>query len=421
MTRPQKIVLLSMPQEGMFVEWTQPSCYRPSGVKYMPLGLLSLATNLPSEGFEVKVFDPPSEGWDIKETISRIEAEEPDILGLSVVTQRVYAMKEILKRTSVPYTIVGGPHATHYPKQILEMGADAVFVGSLADLEFKNAVKTRPKGIIHCKTTLEEIKFPKRDFLNIETYFPKDFVFFKANKRLPMSTSNGCPHRCVFCNVQNKQLELKPASVVVDEMEYLKSIGANSIHILDDNFNIIETQVHKILDEMERRNFSIDEWSGRGQARMSEELARRLVSNKFKRLHVGIEALSDDILSFFNKSVRVKDIYQFCHTANKYNIDLIAYFILGTPLDTEEYWESLPKKIKELRIKHPYFNILFPAPDTGYYSQLLSNGTYSKDHWAEYMENPTPNYKIPYPYGKEWYEKTVNYANGLIKEFENKN
>ena len=35
-----------------------------------------------------------------EETIQKIEAEKPDILGLSALTRRVYALNEILKKTS---------------------------------------------------------------------------------------------------------------------------------------------------------------------------------------------------------------------------------------------------------------------------------------------------------------------------------
>ena len=168
MFKPKKILLTTMPTEGQFINWTTPSYYQPSDMKYMPLGILSLATNL-QEDYEVIVLDPASEGWNIKKTISKIDNEKPDILGLSVVTERVYAMGEILRKTSVPYKVVGGPHATHYANQILKSGADSVFVGFLADLEFRRAVRTLPRGVIQCKTSMADIKFPRRDFLKVET------------------------------------------------------------------------------------------------------------------------------------------------------------------------------------------------------------------------------------------------------------
>lgn len=382
----------------------------------MPLGVLSLASNLLDDNHDVLVLDPPSEGWDINETVKKIEEEKPDVLGISSVSRRVYSLNKILEKTTTKYKTVGGPHATHHAQEILDRGADAVFVGGIADDEFKNAVKTNQKGIVDCNTKMDDINFPKRDFLKIQKYFPKDFALFKAQNRLPMFSSVGCPRKCIFCNVQGKKVQRKDPKIVVEEMKYLISIGCKSIHLLDDNFNEDESHIHRIIDEMIKNKLSV-EWSGRGEPTISEELAKRLSENNFKRMHCGIEALDDDILKFFRKRVRTKDIYKFCKTMNKYKIDILGYFVLGAPNETEEYRKQFPHKVRELNIKHPFFNILFPEPDTEYYYSLVRDGIYEKDYWAEYMKNPTPYYEIPYPYGKEKKQEIIRYVNGLIEEF----
>lgn len=411
----KKIVLSTTPTEGEFINWTTPKHFAPKAMRYMPLGILSLASNLPKH-HEVVILDPSSEGWTIEETIERIESESPDVLGLSVPTRRIYAMGEILRRTSAPYKAVGGPHATYYANQILKAGADVVFSGALADLEFREAVESQPKGVVHCKTAINEIDFPKRDLLNVEEYFPKVSVLFKANNRLPMFSSVGCPNKCMFCNVQSKQLQLKVAETIVDEMQYLQSIGCRSVHVLDDNFNVIRKHVEGILDEMEKRNFRI-EWSGRGQTRMDLNLIDRMKQTGFKRIHVGFEALDDEILRYFMKSQRLKDIETFCEVMRRENIQMLGYFISGSPKETDSYRTKLPQMIRDLGINFPFFNILFPEPDTPYYASLLKEGIYKNDHWAEYMKNPTPNYEIPYPYGKTMKNEVVAYNQSLIEEF----
>lgn len=412
----RKIVLTTLPKEAGFVNWTTPKFFDPTNVnKYMPLGILSLASNLLKEN-DVTLLDPPSNGWTIEQTIERIEWEKPEVLGISAVTRRVYALNEILRKTSTPYKAVGGPHATYYAEEILENGADAAFVGPLADLEFRTAVKTKPKGIIHCSTKINEIDFPRRELLDVKDYFPKAFALFKADNRLPMFSSIGCPNRCNFCNVQSKKLQLKKPETIVDEMQYLCSIGCKSIHILDDNFNVSRDHVKGILDEMDKRGFSV-EWSGRGQTKMDLSLAARLADNGFKRIHVGIEALDDEILRYFSKNETVKDVETFCEQMNKNRIDVLGYFILGSPLETDKYKSELPNRIRDLGIKFPFFNILFPEPNTAYYQKLLDSGIYEKDYWAEYMKNPTPYFEIPYPFGetKKW--ETIDYANELINQF----
>ena len=413
-----KIVLSSLPTEGQFINWQGQKFFTPKEIVYMPLGILSLASNIPQK-HNIVVLDPASEGWTVEETINKINLEKPDILGLSALTRRVWALEQILKRVSCPYKVVGGPHATYYAQDILKKGADAVFVGQLADKEFAESIDTKSKGIIHCKTNINKIKFPKRDFLNISTYFPKNAPLFEAKNRLPMFSSVGCPRKCTYCNVQLKKAQYKDPKIVLDEMEYLTSIGSRSIHILDDNFNSNPSHLKGILDEMEERNFHM-EWSGRGQIRMDFSLVKRMAESGFKRIHAGIEALDNTLLRSWNKGQTVQEIEFFCKEMNKNNIDIIGFFILGNPFETEEYVRELPKRIRELGIKYPYFSVLFPEPDTEYYKSLLKEGYYEKDYWAEFMKKPTPYFQIPYPYGEERKKKVLDYTAKIIEEFKPK-
>ncbi len=395
-----KILLSTTPTEGQFVNWTTCKYLMPDEVdKNVPLGILSLATNL-SDKYDIEIIDPSSDKWGIDETIDKINEKSPDVLGLSTVTRRTYAMKEILKNIDVPYVAIGGPHATYYAKQMLGLGADAVFRGSLSDLEFNKAMVNLPKGVIDCHTNINDIKYPDRNLLDIKKYFPTDFKLFRANNRLTMFSSIGCPNRCNFCNVQLKKIQYKKPEIIMDEIEHLQSVGCKSVHILDDNFNINKKHVTGMIDEMKKRDFDM-EWSSRGQVKMDLSLIPKLKERGFKRIHVGIESLDNKILKFFNKNETVKDIYNFCIEMARNDIDILGYFILGSPMETHKYRMELPDKIRELGIKHPFINVLYPEPDTDYYNQLVRDRVFKKDYWKEYMKNPTPNYKLPYPYGED--------------------
>ncbi len=410
-----KIILSTLPKEGSAISWVSPKYYYPDDAKYIPLGLLSLASNLP-KGLDVKVFDPHSGNWSIDKTIEEIEKEKPDILGISAATFKAYPMIQLLKETSAPYKVVGGPHTTHNAEVILNQGADAVFVGQLADKEFSQAVESKPKGVIYCKTNINEIQFPSREFINVDDYFPKGNLF-ESDKRMPMFSGVGCPHRCRFCDVQTRKVERKNPSSVLDEMFYLKSIGAKSIHVYEDNFNTDETYLKEVCDEMDKRGF-YSEWSGRGEARMSLDTAKMLSERGFKRIHVGIESLSDKTLRWFRKAVNYSQIQKFCETMNKTGIDMVGFFIVGAPTETEEDKKTMFTKIKELNIRYPLVNILQPLPDTEYYSDLLRDRVYKQDYWTDYIKNPTPNFMIPFPYGEKKWQEDADFVEGLTHEFE---
>ena len=96
-----KVVLTTMPRDGEAISWITPKYFKPDDERMLPLGLLSLVTNLPADA-EVEIFYPPSWNWSIDQTVEEIEKREPDILGLSVVTLRAYPMVQLLKRATSP-------------------------------------------------------------------------------------------------------------------------------------------------------------------------------------------------------------------------------------------------------------------------------------------------------------------------------
>ena len=410
-----KIVLLTLPHEGEYKSWITPTITEPKGLKNIPLGLVSLATNA-MECNEIIILDAFSEGWDIEETTKRINSESPDVIGFSVVTRRIYSLYQLIKNTTATWKIAGGPHATYHAEQLIEKGIDAVFVGPLADEEFSAWTKNPTKGIIKCNTDINKIKHPDRSLVDFESYFFKGKVFFEANRRTPMFTSVGCPMGCKFCSVQSKKMYHKKAEKVMEEMWYLKSMRVESVHFFDDNFNIDNKNVAAILDEMGKTGWNT-EWSMRGQVKFDLSLVPIMKKYGLKRIHVGIEAVDNDVLKWFNKKHTVDDIRQFCEVMSSNDIDILSYFIIGTPIEKKEYIDALPDIIRNLKIPQPYVNILFPQPDTEYYSDLVRDGIYKYDIWEKYFENPTPDFEIPSPFEPGKLENIMATADSIIKEF----
>lgn len=411
-----KIVLTTLPREGEYKSWITPSVVEPEGVKHLPLGLLSLATNI-CDYADVVVLDPFSERWSISETIERISKENPDIVGFSAITRRAYSLSQLLVKIDCKWKIVGGPHITYHAEDVLAQGADTVFIGGLADNDLAEWIKNPRKGIIKCTTDINEILFPSREFLDYDSYvFRGGKVLFEAKNRMSMFSSIGCPQKCSFCSVQTKTVYRKYPSMVVEEMQYLKKIGANSIHIMDDNFNTNNNHTEHIIKAMKSSHIDT-EWSFRGQVKFNLALVDRMKEIGLKRVHVGIEAINDDVLAWHNKNHRVVDIMKFCEALKRNQVDILGYFIVGAPCETKNYIAMLPDLIAELGINQPYVNVLFPEADTGYYYYLLKNGMYKHDFWSEYMRSPVPNFELPAPFGNEKLQETIMVADAITRKF----
>ena len=391
-----KIVLAVCPYDGEVIDRVTHQVYKPSAVKYMPLGLLSLAASI--SDYDVSIVDGASRGLTVDEVLAEIEALQPDILGLSAVTYRAWSMQEILRRTTVPIKVVGGPHATENHAYILQQGADAVFVGDAEEVFPKWLADGCPPGVIKgSPVDLDVIPYPNRKLVNLDDYRIENtegLLFDVGNLRLPIYSSKGCPLKCIYCDVQQKKFYSMSPERIVAEFKLLKEVGATSIHILDDAFNIQKERVVKFCRLLIEDGLQID-WSVRGVVEVREDVVRALAEAGCRRFHVGIEHLDNNVLAYFKKSHRYEHVQKFCHLCKKYGIDILGYFIIGAPGETPEYRDRLPEMINELGIAIPYFNVLTPLSETIFYQQLLDDGVFSVDFWDEFSKNPVKNFEIP--------------------------
>jgi len=395
--KAKRILFTVMPYEGEVLDRVTPKFYKNSAVKYMPLGVLSVAACIP-DGYEISVLDAASLGLDVNETVSRIEAFAPDILGLSVVTYRAWSMIQILQQTTAPIKVVGGPHATYNHDLILNQGADAVFVGDSERTFPKWLGDGCPKGIFKsAPIDLDSLPFPARHILDLKDYEIEqndDMLFNVGKLRLPMFSSKGCPLKCIYCDVQQKTFNFKSPDRCVEEFKELIGMGVTSIHILDDAFNIQKERISAMAKSLVDNEIDVD-WSARGTVEVREEVIADLGAAGCKRLHVGIESLDNQVLEYFKKAQRYKQIERFSNLCNEHNINILGYFIIGAPMETEKYRRDLPGMIQELGITIPYFNVLAPLAETPYYFELLKNGGLDRDYWAEFCANPVKDFEIP--------------------------
>lgn len=401
-----KVILMTLPNEGQTVDYTTASFHLENkAVRYIPLGILSVARGI-SPHHEVQILDCASLGLGINQTLQEINTFKPDVLGISAVSRRAYAMVEILRRANVPLKVVGGPHVTHYASETLSLGANTVFQGD-GDRNFGAWLDGDHRdGIFNDYIpNINEVPFPQYELLKLEDYSVSEeeapnTLLKRSGTRLSMFSSKGCPYRCVFCDVQQKKFRYLSASRVVDEMEFLLSRGGTSVHIVDDSFNVRQDRVLGICAEIKRRRLRL-EWSARGRAEIDSETAKSLSEAGCRRLHVGIESLDENVLRWMNKKLDVETISKFCSYCGEFGIEILGYFMIGAPVETHEYRQRLPEMIKELRISYPYFNLLYPLAHTQYYESLLRDGTFKADYWQEFAENPVANYELPLPRSEE--------------------
>ena len=91
----------------------------------VPLGLCYIAAVLRDNGFEVQIKD--ANALNLKPADIAFDARDFDVVGVTGMTPAhkfIKELQELLPKDMLK--IIGGPHATGYDKELLEMGYDIV-------------------------------------------------------------------------------------------------------------------------------------------------------------------------------------------------------------------------------------------------------------------------------------------------------
>lgn len=325
-----------------------------------PMGILYLASYLRSKitDAQINVIDGCKKGYD--STLEEIRRFNPDIIGISLYTTLAYGASKLTREIKriLPSSIVilGGPHPTSLPLETLKTsGADIVVIGegeetfyrivktisekkdisALADLagicvKVKEQYRLNPPDKFI--TPLDTIPFPAWDLINIKEY--KGWYMSKQQPEATMFFSRGCPYNCTFCSNRVWKssapiVRLRDPEKIVDEMEYLKTnFSVREIFDNSDEFNCNMEHALKICREIKRRRLGIT-WKTQLRATpFTEELARELAESGCWYVHLGVESGNQRTLDGINKRIDLKDVESTCRMLKKYNIKVLALFML---------------------------------------------------------------------------------------------
>jgi len=436
-----KILLLNLPRDSETKDYTTQEYFLTDFIRYPPLGLLAIAADIDQE-HSVRVLDVVIKNMSIEDTVKYIENYKPDVLGISAVTRRLYSLHEISRRIkkSIPdiKIVAGGPHINYFPRETMEFGTlnyvllgdgektfpqliHAIEMGGKPQLltNIPNLYYRSSDGQIHFNppdeipTILDSLPFPNRHLINLDDYY----TAVDRYRMTTMYSSRGCPFQCIFCDVQEKKFRFRTPKSVVDEFEEIVALGIEEIFISDDTFNISRQRVIDICKEILRRGIKV-RWNARVRAApFDREMMGLLKQAGCRRLHVGVEHLNPDILRYMKKGITLEQTHNFFTLCREFNMEIMAYLMIGFPGETREYRKGLLKEIEKLGVTYFFFNILYPLPKTEYYQSLLDNGTFKKDYWADFIQNPTKDFELPLPRSRELQNELETIADKHARDF----
>jgi radical SAM superfamily enzyme YgiQ (UPF0313 family) len=319
-----------------------------------------------------------------------------DIVGIGISTGNCMAGYRVLQQANSrgATVIMGGIHATIFPDEPLEMGADAVVTGN-GDVIWPQVVQDAlcgnlQKRYVGGRVSGEGLLKAKWDLLD-----PRQYTF------AAIQTVAGCPENCSFCSVwvtDGRQPRQRLTDKIIEEVNELYELGFRYIIFADDNFNPStlgriarepSPQMRKQLEQIrEERLKFFDEYDRSVPKNMyaftqmttevtsdEEYLTAMYEKMRIRAALIGVESFSEEGLKSANKQwnpsgQRMVDAVQKIQDAG---ILVLSSIICGLETDTVQTIRTMRNFALDSGTVLAQFTFYHPYPGTKDFYEMLTD------------------------------------------------
>ena len=374
-----------------------------------PLHLVYLAGAARGAGVEPKIHDAMNKSHSYDEIRVEIERFKPDYvltydylpvtgaISTAALPDSIAILKLAKEIDPAIVTLLGGPHPTFLPAEVLEGDAgvvDYVLLGEgeltlralLTALQEGGSTAAKAvNGIAYCdqdKTivnarrdqigNLDELA-PAWDLLEWDLY---NYWVHPGGRMASILSSRGCEMNCSFCSQRlfwRGSWRAREPEQVIEEIVMLHDKYQVRVFTLIDAYPTRDRRRwERFLDLLIERDLGI---SLLMETRVEDIVRDRDILDKYRKagiihIYMGAESGDDDVLSSLNKGIEMKTTKQALELLRKAGIVTEASFMIGFP---EETWESLEKTIEAAIYLNPdiaVFPIVTPWPYTPMYKEM---------------------------------------------------
>jgi len=367
----------------------------PKEYRWNPLGIGYLASNI-NGSHRLQIYD-----MNFYPRLSSLEMflrlQNWDVVGISTLTSQERICNDVArlaKRTTGARVVVGGPHATVKPEQVLgNSSVDDIVVGE-GEIAMSRLVngEYRERGI-HSEPfikDLDALNFPARNMME-KGYFKYGYQSLIA--------SRGCPFNCKFCQPTARKLfgarvRLRSPANVVAEIKDMKNVyNIGHVKLDDDTFTWNKDWVMGFCREVAKLGVV---WDCNARVNcIDREMLTAMKSSGCNRIGFGIESGSQEILNYYRKGITIPQIEDAFALCKEVGMSVHAYAILGAPMETLGTIQETEELIERIKPDSIYISLLKPLPETDLYHELKKEGRLLTDDWAAYeYSDDTPCIKM---------------------------
>ena len=370
----------------------------------VPIGLYYIGALLIENGFYTKIINlADTKGDPVKKFTHIAAGEQPDVIGFSVTSPNRWSAMECARAARqilADVTIVfGGPAPTFLADHLFEACPDIDFM-------------VTGEGEITFLELLTELKKNRRDraFEHINgLVFKKNQSLFKTPPRPPVETldtlvhpskyfmyqhlamSRGCPGKCTFCGSPrfwgNSNIRFHSPKWFADEIQALVKKGIAHFYISDDTFTMDKQRVIEFCNRIIKKCPAIT-WNAISRVDyIDEDILFSMRKAGCIQLSFGVESGSEKIRKTLGKPIKQDKIIKAFSLTKSYGILPRAYFIYGSPGETDKTIQESIDLLNAIKPLSAIFYMLVIFPGTHLYRSVRQAHRVSDDIWHKKIED----------------------------------
>ncbi len=415
-----------------------------------PLGVLYIASLLKREGFEVEVIDADIDGLSVQETVSRVLATEPDLVGFSLMTPQLItalACSTVLKQARPELPIVlGGAHIDSTKGDTFDMADCFDFavhgegewtlleacqnIRQHGTAELQRCIEDIPNVIYRDRATGQVVVNATRPFTKELDEFPSvDYDMVDITKYsiptmagryvLSMMLSRGCPFKCTFCDAPitmgTKLRFWSIERVIADIRFYKEKYGVTNFVFKDSTFTAKKKWAEQFCQALLDAGLDI-KWRCNTRANLvPPHLLELMAKAGCYVINFGVESGDPEVLKRIKKEVDLDEVVDAFERCRKLGIRTYATFLMGNPGETVESARNTLEFAKRIRPSLCMFFVSTAYPGTPMYDEAVAAGEVQERWWAKQEYDASKNSAFQVRWG--WTDAgALKFSNGFDAE-----
>jgi anaerobic magnesium-protoporphyrin IX monomethyl ester cyclase len=356
--------------------------YNPQAVFFtMPLALLAIGSELDPGIYEVITIDARLDPDAEKTVLGHLEGAL--CVGVTVLTgapiSDALQISRAVKRARPDIPVVwGGWHPSMFAREcLLEPSVDVTVQGQ-GEETFAEIVQRLREGrslddCAGCTVRLKDGTLrqnPARSLAAVEKFRAHDYNLIpveryfqlKGKRQLDYISSQGCNFRCAFCSdpfvYGRKWVGLEPERMALRLKELWDRYRFDDVNFQDETFFTRRDRVEVLAERIIASGMRIT-WAATMRAdqgvRLPEEVWAKCKQSGLRRLLVGVESGSNEMLKRIRKDIKIEQVFATAEKMVRHGIAGHFPFIVGFPDESDSQVQASLDVAKRLRAMSPDF------------------------------------------------------------------